>query len=143
MLQSSYISDAIAEHFERHQKAKTQPSISDYSALLQSAVGYFSKTIIIVDALDECQEETRDIMMEEISQIQQRVSVLVTSRHALNILPGCQTTITVRLRANEMDIKRYLEARMAKSKVLRAQMVKDQTLHDYVISSIVRKAKGM
>ncbi|KAI4273326.1 MAG: hypothetical protein L6R38_006370 [Xanthoria sp. 2 TBL-2021] len=140
MLQSSYIADEIAESFERHRKAKTQPPISEYSALLQSAVGYFAKTIIVVDALDECQEDTRDIMMEEINRIQHGVSVLVTSRHALNMTPGCQTAITVKLGANDTDIRRYLEARVARSKLLSKQTTKDKS---FVVSSIVGKAKGM
>ncbi|KAL8998031.1 MAG: hypothetical protein Q9188_006185 [Gyalolechia gomerana] len=143
MLQSAYIADEVAECFERHRTAKTLPSISEYSSLLQSAVGYFTQTIFVVDALDECLDETRDIIFEEISKIPRGLSILVTSRHALNILHGSQTTITVKLKANDMDITRYLEARVNKSKLLRAQISKDKSLHDYLVSSIVGKAKGM
>lgn len=143
MLQSPYIAEEVAECFERHRKAKTQATISEYSSLLQSAVGYFTKTIIVVDALDECLDDTRDIFMEEIKSIPQGVSLLVTSRHALNILSGLQNDILVKVRANNMDITKYLEARVKQSKLLRAQFAKDQGLHDYLISSIVGKAKGM
>ncbi|KAL8666230.1 MAG: hypothetical protein Q9168_007531 [Polycauliona sp. 1 TL-2023] len=143
MLQSSYVCDEIAKAHEHHRKAKTQPSIQDHSALLRSAVGYFAKTTFVVDALDECQDEVQDAMMEEINRIPNGVSVLVTSRHSLNILPGCQTTIIVRLRADDTDIKNYLDARIDRCKSLRAYTRKDNNLHGYVVSSIVGKAKGM
>ncbi|KAL8993426.1 MAG: hypothetical protein Q9169_006358 [Polycauliona sp. 2 TL-2023] len=143
LLQSSHVFDEVAQVYEGHRKAKTDPSVSEYSTLLQSAVGYFTKTTIVVDALDECPDDTQESVMEEINRIQHGVSVLVTSRHALNIPPGCQTAITVKLRANDMDIEKYLEVRLDKSKLLRSQTLKDKSLHDYVISSIVGKAKGM
>ncbi|KAL8887614.1 MAG: hypothetical protein Q9215_004835 [Flavoplaca cf. flavocitrina] len=143
MLQCSYISDEIAEHFERHQKAKTQPSVQEYSALLRSAVDYFTKTIIVVDALDECQDGARDTLMEEISRVPRGVSLLITSRHTLSVSSGEDNAITVKLEADNMDIKGYLEARLNTAKLLRAQIMKDTSLHNYVISSIVGKAKGM
>lgn len=87
MLQSSYISAEIAEHCERHQKAKTQPSVQKYSASLRSAVDCFTKTIIIVDALDECQDDARDTVLEEVSRVQKGVSLLITWRSASVLMP--------------------------------------------------------
>ncbi|KAL8705510.1 MAG: hypothetical protein Q9201_001385 [Fulgogasparrea decipioides] len=143
MLQNAYLAEELSELYERHRKAKTNPSVVEYSALLQSAVGYFSKTIVIMDALDECPGDTRDILIEEISKARPGVYLLITSRHPLCTLPERPAGLTVRLRANDTDITNYLKVRVSTSRVLKAHIAKDKSFHDHLVSSIAGKAKGM
>lgn len=42
-----------------------------------------------------------------------------------------------------VGIKGYLEAQSDKAKLLKAQIMKDTSLHNYAISSIVDQAKGL
>ena len=143
MLQSEFFTDEVVECHERHRKANTKPSISELSALLKSATGYFTKTIIVIDALDECHEDSRSVLIDEMNGLSKEVSLLITSRHAFNTVPGIRTDITIRLKATDADIKSYLEERVGKSRILRTQITKDPNLQGYLISSLVSKAKGM
>ena len=143
MLQNSHLTDEAAECYEQHRRAKSRPSLLEYTTLLQSAVGYFSKVILIIDALDECPQETRDLMMEEIRSLQPGMCLLVTSRHTLSIMPGRLPDIIVKLKANDADIRKYLEERVSKSRMLKTQIAKDIGLHDFLVTSIVGKARGM
>ena len=110
---------------------------------MKSAVGYFTKTIIVIDALDECQEDPRNVLIDELSGLSQGISLLITSRHTFSTFPEPRTDITIRLRATDADIKSYLEERVGKSRVLRTQIAKDPNLHGYLVSSLVSKANGM
>jgi len=143
MLQNASLAGEMAECYERHRKAKTNPSVVEYSALLRSAVGYFAKTIVIIDALDECLSDTRDILLEELGKLKPGVGLLVTSRHAFCTSPQRPAGLAVRLKANDADVMKYLEERVNLSKVFKAQIAKDKSFHGCLISSIVGKAKGM
>lgn len=143
MLQNDFVAEELAVCYENHHDAKTLPSVAEYSTLLRSAVGYFTKAVLIVDALDECHEDTRDTIMGVFSKLQPGVNVLITSRHAMATLFNEQTAATVRLKANDLDIKNYLEERVAGCRNLKAHRVKDRSLHDYIVSSIAGKARGM
>ena len=50
------IPDAVKLLHDRHKISRTQPSLDDISRTLHSVTAHYSKTFIVVDALDECQE---------------------------------------------------------------------------------------
>ena len=110
---------------------------------MKSATGCFTKTIIVIVALDDCHEDSRNVLIDEMSGLSKKVSVLITSRHAFNTIPGTRTDITIRLKTTDVDIKSYLEERVGKSRMLRRQIAKDPNLQSYLISSLVSKAQGM
>ena len=110
---------------------------------MKSATGYFTKTIIVIDALDECHEHSRSVLIDEMSGLSKKVSLLITSRHAFNTYSGIRTDTTIRLKATDADIKSFLEEPVGKSRMLRTQLAKDTNLQGYLISSLVSKAQGM
>lgn len=143
MLQSHNLADELSVCFEDHRRTKRLPSISEYSSLLRSAAGYFSKLVIIIDALDECLPDTREIIMGEFGRVSSGFLVLATSRYIVNDLPGSCSSIPIQLQTDDMDIRAYLEERVTRSHTLKAHIARSQGLFDCVVSSIAGKAKGM
>ena len=137
------VMEELTETYKKHSKEGTTPSLPECCRLLQAAIGSFHKTYLVIDALDECAETTRDTLFAELSKMKPQISILVTSRHTFSDQYDSRTACRLDIKADVLDIRQYLEERMTKSKVLQAYMEKDENLHDGIISGIINKAKGM
>lgn len=126
-----------------HIRNKTRPTLSECIKLLQAAADCFSKVYIVIDALDECPEadQARQSLLEEIGKLD-CVSILVTSRN-IPIENELQNITRLDVRANDLDIKNYLEERMLGSNRIKKLVGKDSTLYDAIKYAILEKAKGM
>lgn len=137
------VMEELAEAYKKHSKEGTAPSLPECCRLLQAAIGSFQKTYLVIDALDECAETTRDTLFAELGKMKPQISILITSRHTFSAHYDSRTVFRLDIKADVLDIRQYLEERITKSKVLQAYMQKDENLHDGIISGIVNKAKGM
>ena len=137
------VSDEIASLYHSHIKERTRPTLSKWSELLQSEVRRFSKVFIVVDALDECLESTRDNFLVEIRRLQPSIHLLVTSRYNATIECESDKAARVEIRANDEDVKRYLKDRIERECQLVHQVRKDPSLQELIINTIVENSKGM
>ena len=135
--------DELQEYYETHRKARTHPSLMEYCKILSSIAGHFSSVFVIIDALDEYDEETRDFLLEKLGALRPDLSLLITTRHVAFSSPWSQAEARLNIVANEADIRGYLEERLRQCKVLRLHIAKDGDLGEEIVSSIVQKAKGM
>ena len=135
--------DELQQCHESHRKARTHPSLIEYCKLLRSIAGYFSRVFVVIDALDEYDEQTRDTLLEKLGALRPDLSLLVTTRHTAFSSPWSQAETRLNIVANEHDIRGYLGERLRQCKVLRPYIAKDGNLHEEIVSSIVQKAKGM
>jgi NACHT domain len=139
----SAVSDEIASLYRCHIEEGTRPTLSKWSELLQLEVRRLSKVFIIVDALDECLESTRDSFLIEIRKLQPSIHLLVTSRHNIIIEPEFEKAARVEIRASDEDVKKYLKDRIESERQLVRQVRKDPALQETVINTIMENAKGM
>jgi hypothetical protein len=132
----------IALH-KGHSGTNTRPTQGECTKLLQAAADCFSKVCIVIDALDECPEadQARQSLLEEIGKLK-RVSVLITSRN-IPIESELRNATRLDVRADDSDIKKYLEERMSRSGRIKKFAEKDATLCDVIKHTILGKAKGM
>lgn len=135
----------LIDLFEKHNAKSTRPSVHELSSLLRAAVGGFSKTLIVLDALDECPEKDgmREHFITELLGLQPQVQLLVTSR----IIPMIERQLAdakrVDIRASDEDIKTYLLERMNSSGKMKGYFDKDQELRSKITGTIIGKAGGM
>ncbi|KAI9783675.1 MAG: hypothetical protein M1839_003523 [Geoglossum umbratile] len=142
----SAIPDKIASLYLEHTKYQTRPTFAEYSSLLQSEVQCFSKTFVIIDALDECQESdgrTRIDLLTEIWRLQPTVHLLVTSRDISTIKREFEGAARVEIRANDGDVRKYLQRRIGMEYRLAFHLKADLSLQEAIINAITSKAKGM
>ena len=137
------ITEELAESYQKHAKHGTAPSLPECCQLLEAAIVCFSMTYLVIDALDECAEGTRDKLFAELRKMKQHVSILITSRHTLSDYDVSESDLRLEIEADALDIRHYLEARIAESSMLQALIKKDQSLHEIIISGIINRAKGM
>jgi hypothetical protein len=126
-----------------HSRTNTRPTQGECTKLAQAAANCFSKVCIVIDALDECPEadQARQSLLEEIGKLK-RVSVLITSRN-IPIESELRNATRLDVRADDSDIKKYLEERMSRSNRIKRFAEKDATLCDVIQHTILGKAKGM
>src|SRR5436190_22738138 len=143
VLQKPILQGELTVLHKHHIRNKTRPTLGECTKLLQAAADCFSKVRIVIDALDECPEanQARQSLMEEIGKLD-RVSVLVTSR-SIPIEGELRNATRLDVRADDLDIKNYLDERMSRSDRIKKFAERDSTLYDAIKHGILEKAKGM
>ena len=139
----SAIPDEIKRLYRHHQKKGTRLAIDECSQLLRSEVRRFSTVYFIIDALDECLEERRQILLDELRKLRDYVKLLVTSRHIPTIERYFEPEKHLEIRASDEDIQNYLRFRIANSTRLERHVTKYPNLLEEIIAKIVEKAHGM
>jgi Cdc6-like AAA superfamily ATPase len=130
---------------ELHKDKRTRPSVDEISKILHSVISKYSKTFIIIDALDECQasDGNRDKLLAEIFdlQVKVRASLFATSRFIPEIARQFEKSVPLEIRASDEDIQRYLDARIPQ--LLRSGISKYTTLQDTIKREILNTVDGM
>jgi hypothetical protein len=101
--------------YQQHHEKHTTPSVGEVFDMLRSTIGGYSRVYIIVDAMDEYPEAQRRILLEYLVVMGPTVNLMITSRP--HITPdACLPNISsLEIRANEDDIRRYVEGQIEKS----------------------------
>jgi ureidoglycolate hydrolase len=135
----------IRDLYRHHRSKQTHPPLSDYSRLLQAELHHFSKVYIVIDALDECSEESRirEHFLAEIQGLSPMVQLLVTSRHIPDIEHKFEGAARLEICASDGDIKRYLESRIERQLPLASYVSTNPALRSDILTTITLKAHGM
>lgn len=139
------IPDEVFSLYKSHQSRNTTPRLSEISTLLRSVLSTFSRTFIIIDALDECSTEndTKTLLLEEIRNLQPNVSLLVTSRPMENLQDELTVSGSLQIGADDQDISSYISSRIQKEHRLKLHVLSDPNLQNIIVQTIVEGAKGM
>lgn len=101
---------------------KIRPSREDLIRVLHSVVALSSKTLIILDALDELSNNCRPKLLPEILKIQAKtnLNIFVTSRPTLDVekeFRECTLRKSLEIYARDGDVESYLESRVSELRV--------------------------
>ena len=124
-------------------KRGARPTDIDLYMALQSAASAHGTTYIVLDALDECDSENRNELVEKLFSLQQDgdVRIMATGRDIPEVTElfseGCLKSV---IRANDDDVRTYLEPRL---KSLGRSVQKDEKLQAMIIDKIIEAADGM
>lgn len=145
LIQSSLLPRELMALYEAHALIQTRPSITEYTQLLRLAVQSYSKVLVVIDALDECNEVdgTRKALISELQKLQPQLNLLVTSRDMPNVQRQLQDAARLEIQASDEDIRNYIDERIYSSDRLSLYVQKDSTLHDFMIDTVTKNAKGM
>jgi len=138
------IHESVKTLYERHRPNQTRPSLGEIGAVLRSVVINYSRTFIIIDALDECQvsDENRTKFLSEISKLrlQTQANLFLTSRHIPEIEMEFEGSVSMEIRASSDDVRRYLEGHMSQLPSFISHKV---DLQDEIVTEITQAADGM
>ncbi|KAI9854922.1 MAG: hypothetical protein M1824_006491 [Vezdaea acicularis] len=147
VLQRPNISDHVRGLHDKHSKLNTRPAPEEIVQVLGAELACYSQTFIVVDALDECSEEskTRSNLLGNLRSLSGNVSLLVTSRN----LPTSETECDfdrknrVEIRASDEDVRCYVEARISSEPRLLRHVKVEPTLRNLITETIVNNVEGM
>jgi len=139
------VPQSIQRLYEKHQQKRTRPIINAILRALQSIVPDYSKTFIVVDALDECQVkdgEQKRFLAELFSlQTKTEINLFVTSRFIPEIekeFNGRSTKLEIR--ATDEDLLKYLDQHILK---LPSFVSRNADLQKEIKTAILKAVDGM
>lgn len=123
----------------------------EYLRMINSQFKSFSKVFVVVDALDEClndtETNTQDEFLKALNQLPEKAHILFTSRQDISIEKKVQADSKLEIQANPDDLKRYLDKRIKGldrlTEVIENGKRKDKEFLHKALNAIVEKSQGM
>ena len=139
--ENSY-SEEAEDLYKRHTKGATRPKLKEFSELLRVELRRYTKTFIIVDALDECPEDDgiRNILLEELSLLPRSVNILFTSRNPPTLNRHFPDPVRMEIRAAKQDVTKYLQGQMSR---LQDCIRTNPVLQQAIVRGIIDVIDGM
>ncbi|BCR91451.1 uncharacterized protein ACHE_70294S [Aspergillus chevalieri] len=138
------IPNAVKDLYDRHKPKQTCPSLSEIRNTLHQVAAFYSRTFIVIDALDECRatHDGRDMFMQEIFNFQAdiKANLFATSRFIQEIEAKFQKVIRLEIRADDTDVQRYLHAKLQNCPSLISQ---NDSLQEQIKNKIAKAVDGM
>ena len=137
----SDLKDLYDEH-SRNRQIPSPPTIPECLQLLKSQISSCPTTFLVIDALDECGNDTQTEFCTQLRELPEKVHFLFTSRDIPEL--GLQIEYSARLdiRASKEDMVKYLEDHIGTANRL-ARHTQDPSLRKLVIDTICKQADGM
>jgi len=135
------IAAPVTRIHDDHSKQKSRPSVDEILQALQSVCSNYTTVYIVVDALDECADRDgdRSRLIDKLRELQARTDVrlLFTSRFISEITQKFQSDITLKVRANEEDVGRFVAGQMSRLPKY------DEQLKSIIQDKIIEAVDGM
>lgn len=135
---------SVQDLYNGHKKGGTRPSWDEISRTLHLVAKSYSRTFVIVDALDECQvsDGCRRRFLSELFNLQRicAANIFVTSRFVPEIAGEFGGSISLEIQASEYDVKRYLAAHITE---LPSVVQKNRQLQEEIVTGISQAVDGM
>ena len=137
------IPSVVRKLYEDHRTKIKRPNTAELLNTLDVVLKIFPRSFILLDALDECTgSRVRSILIENVHALKQNYNVchFATSRFIPEILAEYSGSATLEIRANDDDVRRYLQDRMMSfTKCIQ----RNKFLQDQVVSQISCAVGGM
>ncbi|KAI4263739.1 MAG: hypothetical protein L6R42_001122 [Xanthoria sp. 1 TBL-2021] len=143
---SKRFSPFVKELYQTRNKTHERPLQADFMSMLGSMLRSFRTNYIVVDALDECADETKDSLMNGFETLQQICSLKLL----FTLRPGTVTGLLdlnktgfMEIRARDEDISQYISSRIASERRSFASFKKKPELIALAIDTITVSSRGM
>jgi Cdc6-like AAA superfamily ATPase len=102
--------------YKQYKNKRTCPKLDEISKTLRSVIANYSRTFIMIDALDECQLSggTRETVLSEILKLRTMTgaNIFATSRLNDETTKQFEGAQSLEIRATDEDVQRYLNGRI-------------------------------
>jgi Cdc6-like AAA superfamily ATPase len=138
----SPLPDQLTSLYRNHKERHTLASTLHLSEVLSSVVASYSKTYIVIDALDECEKKHREKLLKELFELQAQkgINIFATSRKISDIESIFEGRLHKEIVATEADIRKYTHGRL---EVLPDFIRRDSALQEEIIVAIAKAVSGM
>lgn len=139
------VSEDMKTQFTTHVKREAHLPPEDLTRVLHVEISRRHRVFLVVDALDECTEEssTRAELLDELKTLPENVNLLVTSRRISAIMNEFEGAESLEIYANDKDTTKYILGRIQREHRLARHVKADPGLQQAIINGIISKAQGM
>ena len=134
------IPDCVKALYDQYKGERPRLPIDEILKALRTVISSYSKVFIIIDALDECGCRTK--FLSEIFKLQDETgaNLFATSRHIPEILKEFKGSVSLEIRANDEDVRKYLDGQMS---TLRGFVRDNLALKKEIKTAIINAVDGM
>ncbi|KAJ6502837.1 ankyrin repeat-containing domain protein [Mycena vitilis] len=145
LLLGRFIPQQIRELYQQRSSEGTRPSMDAIVKALQSVVSQYTKVFLVVDALDECPEVQRNLLLQYLALATEgsSVNLMITSRPHITLDPFFPFPQLIQIHATEGDIHLYLDTQIKDSPRLSRHVQTRPELRGEVHSKILGNVQGM
>jgi len=140
----SSLPDSVKALYNHHKDKRTRPSFDEISISLLSVMAMYSRTFIIIDALDECQpsDGCRTKFLTQLFNLQAKcgANVFATSRFIPDITRTFVGSASLEIRASDKDVQVYIDSHISK---LPGFVSRSPDLQEEIKNEIVNAVDGM
>jgi hypothetical protein len=138
----SSVEHHIADLYQRHTSQGTRPSFEEVYSALQHMLGYYSSVYVVIDALDECGDDTRRHFLATLRDLQKGwdIRVMATSRLVPDVESNFKESLRLEVRAGKEDIEHFVAGQIYRMPMCIRRNAKLQALAQ---DSIVESADGL
>ncbi|KAL8884266.1 MAG: hypothetical protein Q9192_006886, partial [Flavoplaca navasiana] len=126
-----------------HSKLNTRPNCAEILKIFDEIVQDFNTVYLVIDALDEISETNQRILLKQAEALSGNTRLLVTTRHADNIVNRFRNCPKTEIRATDMDLTKYIFSRIAIENRLECMVRDDPSLENQLCERVTTKADGM
>jgi hypothetical protein len=139
------VPESMKSLYKRHKAKRTRPSFDEIPKILYSVVADYSRTFIIIDALDECQvsDGDRSKFLSDLFHLQAMTgaNLFVTLRFIPEVVNKFEGSIKLEIRASNEDVLRYINERIPQ--LLQLRISKYPDLQHTIRKEILKAVDGM
>ena len=139
---SNVLDQSVQDLYEQHRQRNTPPSFESIVFLLQKALRTYKEVFLIIDGLDECEEETRWDLIEQVNKFP-GMHLMATSRYLSAIEEELESFARFEIKANKMDIELFIDYQIERNRNLRRMVQRAPKLREDIKSAVVKTAENM
>jgi hypothetical protein len=136
-------SEIVQTLYEDCSRTGRRPLFGELSKVLQYVASTYSKAMLVVDALDECECTELSRLISELRRLQNVLNglrLMVTFRPHVDVAKELPDAATLEIRADTWDLGHYLNGQMS---LLSKHVGTTSGLRDMIIYRIIEAAGGM
>ena len=134
---------SVKDLYNSHGKGKSSITLVEARELLKIFVAVQERCFVVVDALDECTDEIREQLVNELTSLKSSISLLVTSRPILSIENMFRDATIIPIVPNKNDLEIYIDRRLETETKLHKIVKTDLLLQQEIKSTLIAKNQGM
>lgn len=137
------LSGTVRRLYESYGDYGTNPSLKDISDALSEALDLYTEVFFVVDALDECNDETRWGLVEKLRELLPKARLLILSRFRGDIDEELTEFKRLEIKASKADVEIFIDAQIEQNVNLRRIIQKSPSLRGDIKEGVVKTAKEM
>ncbi|KAK2475604.1 hypothetical protein H9L39_13197 [Fusarium oxysporum f. sp. albedinis] len=129
-------------HPERNLSSK--PDVDELRTRISQMASYFSQVLIVIDGIDECHEEARQILLTSLVELADRsanIGMALFSRDEMDIRVRLETDFeAITIEAHTDDIATYVQAEMERRRISGRLMISYMPIKDEIEHELITRA---